>query len=87
MTPKIKMIVALFILNIAVFKWIIPIYCIIKLLLEVGSQTFYIAFFNCLLYIVISLIIGGLNLPALLLSRKDKQCMEDEVKRINNKNK
>jgi len=87
MSIKLKIITLLVIINILIFKIIIPIVCIIKILLNIGQPDFYATFANYFLYGILSLIIEALNLPAMLLNKKDKQWLYNEIERIKNTNK
>lgn len=85
MTTKIKIVIWLSVLSLIIFKWILPIRSIILIAYSIGDINFYSIFFNNLLYIILSLIIGNINIPGWFLSDADKQWMEEEVKRLKNK--
>jgi len=87
MTTKIKIIIIFALLNIIVFKWAIPLYCILQIILSIGEYNFYSIFANNFLYIVLSLILEVISIPTLFLNTEEKQWMQEEVERIKNKNK
>jgi len=87
MTTKIKIIVFLSILNIVLFKWLVPAWCIIQIIIGIGDQNFYSIFANNIIYIMLSLIVEVFAIPTLFLSTQDKQWISDKADRIKNKNK
>lgn len=87
MTIKIKIILVLTLLNIILFKFIIPVWCIIQILLSIGESNFYSIFVNNALYIILAIILDFINIPSHFLNTKDKQWLADEAMRIKNKNK
>jgi hypothetical protein len=85
MTTKIKIVIIFALLNIAIFKWFIPSWCIIQIIIGIGENNFYSIFANNIIYIVLSLILEIINIPSLFLNIKEKQWMQEEIERIKNK--
>jgi hypothetical protein len=87
MTTKLKIIIALAILNIVIFEWLVPIWCLFKIILSVGQPDFYIIFINYMLYMLLSFVIEFINIPSQFLNDKDKEWIEQQLINIKNKNK
>lgn len=72
-------------INMVVFKLIIPTWCIIQIIFGIGENNFYSIFLTNMLYIIVSLLLDLICIPIQFLSKSDKKWMSDEVDRIKNK--
>ena len=58
---------------------IIPLWCLLQIILNIGASDFYSVFFTNCIYICASVILGKLNIPTFFLGEKEKQWLRDRA--------
>lgn len=87
MTTRLKTLMLLALLNFIVFKIIIPIICVVKMILAVGEIDFYTTFFNYFLYGILSYIVYYIINPNRFLTTEEVEWLVKETERLRNENK
>lgn len=82
MTSKVKMLMILSLVKYYSLKYILPIYFLIKIINEVGNEDFYQSVIKYSAYIIISLVVNRIFMVEILLSKKDKEWIENEINRL-----